>query len=92
MGEDSQSRGKPLAYMPASMESQRALFCFCILRQYKDRFRDLVQNLKDPRNPELRERVSTGSLPAAELVRLTAKVLQLLLIKFKYILELWCLP
>jgi Transcription factor S-II (TFIIS), central domain/SPOC domain/PHD-finger len=39
--------------------------------EYKNRFRSISFNLKDPKNSALRERVLTGDLPPEQLVKLT---------------------
>ncbi len=50
-------------------EALFALYGSAAGREYKARFRTLLFNLKDPRNPELRARVMRGSLTPAQLVR-----------------------
>ena len=41
--------------------------------EYKNKFRSISFNLKDPKNSALRDRVLTGSLPPEELVKLTSE-------------------
>lgn len=45
------------------------------LRAYKERFRTLHFNLKDPRNVTLHERVTSGQLPAKDVVHMTNEAL-----------------
>ena len=39
-----------------------------VSKEYKNKFRSLVFNLKDAANPELRARVLAGEIPADKLV------------------------
>ncbi|WFD19803.1 Transcription factor bye1 [Malassezia caprae] len=45
------------------------------LRAYKERFRTLHFNLKDPRNVTLHERVTSGQLPAKDIVHMSNEAL-----------------
>jgi len=45
------------------------------LRAYKERFRTLHFNLKDPRNVTLHERITSGQLPAEEVVHMSNEAL-----------------
>jgi hypothetical protein len=55
---------------------EQALFAFCHRDtgpEYKGKFRELNSNLKDPKNPQLKQRVLSGELTPAALVKLTEK-------------------
>jgi len=41
---------------------------------YKAKFRELFMNLKNPKNPELRERVVEGHISPARLCQMTSQV------------------
>ena len=45
------------------------------LRAYKERFRSLAFNLKDQRNVSLHERITSGQLPAQDMVHLSNEAL-----------------
>ena len=44
-------------------------------KEYKNKYRSLLFNLKDAHNPELRARVLMGDIPPAKLVRMTSEQL-----------------
>lgn len=43
-------------------------------KDYKGRFRDLISNVTDKKNTQLKQRIVSGELAPAALVRMTAKV------------------
>ena len=54
------------------------ILCLCFRdtgMKYKAKYRSLVFNIKDPKNPSLFRRIADGSLSPSELVRLSAEEL-----------------